>query len=38
MTEMEQRREAFAALVQPHLPTLWRLSLSRFMVYGMMCL
>ena len=24
MTEMEQRREAFAALVQPHLPTLWR--------------
>ena len=25
MTEMEQRREAFAALVQPHLPTMWRL-------------
>src|SRR5712692_9127633 len=24
MTEMDQRREAFAALVQPHLPTLWR--------------
>ena len=25
MTEMEQRREAFTALVQPHLPTMWRL-------------
>lgn len=24
MTEIDQRREAFAALVQPHLPTLWR--------------
>ena len=24
MTEMDQRREVFAALVQPHLPTMWR--------------